>query len=182
MNDTVKKGDAKKPFGWAVKHDRPVAPDNRVPDMIKTDHPEPRPSPPGNAHLIDAQAFNQRWREEMKAIKALDPFEAAQQPQLKDGFNQASDEVGEAYARMVNTEDQLAKAIDDYLLTHDREQDIPQTLMRHIDALNWSVQVDERWYGATQDNGQSIDPPLKLSDAFDQIQIQIQIQDKGLGR
>jgi len=70
-----------------------VEPD--VPQMIEEEQPVPRPHPPGMGNDVDAQIFDQRWQQELKAHQvpdAFDQIDAQQQATLSERFNDRSSE------------------------------------------------------------------------------------------
>lgn len=84
-----RKGDTSQPFIEAVHNNASkTETTNSVPKMLQEEQPMPRPKPPAIGQAVDAQLFNQRWQQERKAAKQLDPFDAidAEKKALSQAF------------------------------------------------------------------------------------------------
>ncbi len=158
--------------------------EERIPNMIRQDQPVPRPRPPGVGQAVDAQAFNERWRGEMETVRPLDPFDQidANRGALVNQFNQRSDVLGQAEGQLMNADDRLAGAIDEYLAVHDVGQTPSAELKTRIQALNAQTLREEEQLKAMKDNATKLDSSLNLGDAFDQVAKQDRSSDRGRGR
>ena len=151
--------------------------DNRRPGaaMVHEETHAPRPTPPALGASVDAEHFNQRWREERAKDKPLDAFDAVdrQVSGRVNEFNRGADVVNEAKARLAEVDERLASAIDDFLEATEQGHTPPAELQVHIEQLNHSAIEDEARVDWMNDNGRPLEPELNLVDAFDRVDAQV---------
>ena len=166
--------DVKRLFKQAAQPEAPEQPMSERQTMVQQEQPAPRPRPPAIGYAVDEQQFRERWQQEMDSVKAVDPFDAIdqghQQNTLVNDFNRNSDIVNAAKHRLLETEEQLATAIDQYLQAYEKGQIISDPLREDIQRLNIETQQAEQQASEHQNNGQSLDRHISLGDAFDRAE------------
>lgn len=144
----------------------------RVPDMIQDEVPQLRPTPPGVGALVDAYAFDQRWRAEQRRAEptTLDPFDRVDEKAgLENTFNRQADALGHAQARTNAADNRLAGAVEEALEYTDRGRDAPEELENRVDALWHDALREESHLEALESSAKPINQSIDLKDAFDSV-------------
>lgn len=171
---------------------------DRKRSMVEEEAPKPRPTPPPGAAIIDEQLFRQRWQEEMERVLPsveelyIDNPAPETREKVRDrvndyisktgDFNRASDLLGATEAQIDREEDRLAAKIDEYLEVVEAKKEPPAELRAEIEAFNHEALLTEAIYQEMRDNSQSLDQPLDLKTAFEEIDRQSVSQERGRER